>query len=70
MTLEVPYGYEVSQALIARDILVDFHEGAGIRIAPHFYNSDEETENVIEAIIEILQEKSYELFSAKRLVVT
>ncbi len=70
VTLEVPHGYEVSQALIARDILVDFREGAGIRIAPHFYNSDEETENVIEAIVEILQQKSYERFSAKRDVVT
>lgn len=70
VTIEVPHGYEVSQALIAQDIVVDYREGAGIRIAPHFYNSDEEVEKVIEAVVEILQNKSYQQYQTKQSVVT
>lgn len=40
--LDVPNGREVTAELGRRNILVDFRPGAGIRIAPHFYNSDEE----------------------------
>ena len=32
----------VSRELLRRDILIDFRPGAGIRLSPHFYNSDEE----------------------------
>jgi kynureninase len=40
--LDVPNGREVTAELGRRNILVDFRPGAGIRIAPHFYTSDEE----------------------------
>ena len=33
--------------LARREVLVDYRPGAGIRIAPHFYTSDEEVERVI-----------------------
>jgi kynureninase len=70
VTLHVPHGYEVAQALIAQDILVDYREGAGIRLAPHFYNSDEELEHAIAAMVEILQHKTYEQFGSQRRIVT
>ncbi|HEY4613453.1 MAG TPA: aminotransferase class V-fold PLP-dependent enzyme [Bacteroidota bacterium] len=70
VTIDVPHGYAVTQVLLARDILVDYREGAGIRIAPHFYNSDEEVERVMSAMVEILQNKSYEQFASRRSVVT
>ena len=37
VTLDVPNGYEVTQELLRRDVLVDYRPGAGIRVAPHFY---------------------------------
>jgi len=40
--LDVPNGREVTAELVRRQILVDFRPGAGIRIAPHFYTSDDE----------------------------
>jgi kynureninase len=40
--LDVPNGREVTDELGRRRILVDFRPAAGIRIAPHFYTSDEE----------------------------
>ena len=48
--IDPPHAYEVSRALIARDILVDFREGSGIRISPHFYNSDDECRAIMAEI--------------------
>ena len=48
--LEVPQGAEVVKRLAARDILVDHRPGAGIRIAPHFYTTDEELDIVMREI--------------------
>ena len=50
VTVDVPNGYEVTQELLRRDILVDYRPGAGIRIAPHFYTKDEELEQVVHEI--------------------
>lgn len=50
VTVDVPNGYEVTQELLRRDFLVDYRPGAGIRIAPHFYTSDEELDLIIEEI--------------------
>ncbi len=48
--LEVPQGAEVVKRLAERDILVDHRPGAGIRIAPHFYTTDEELDIVMREI--------------------
>jgi kynureninase len=66
----VPHGYEVAQALLARDILVDFRPEAGIRIAPHFYTSDEELERAVDAIDEILARGDWRAHESRRAVVT
>ena len=43
--LDVPNGHEVTQGTRrAAEVLVDYRPGAGIRIAPHFYTTDEEME--------------------------
>jgi kynureninase len=42
VTLEVSDGQAVTRTLAARDVLVDYRPGAGIRVSPHFYTSDEE----------------------------
>lgn len=47
---DVPNGKEVTAELLRRDILVDYRPGAGIRIAPHFYTTDEELEFTIHSI--------------------
>jgi kynureninase len=56
--LNVPEGKIVTKELIRREILLDYRPGAGIRIAPHFYTSDEELERTIGEIAEIVGEKS------------
>jgi kynureninase len=70
VALDVPHAYEVSQYLLARNILVDFRPGAGIRIAPHFYTADAELEQVIAAIDESLATGRWREFERQHAVVT
>lgn len=50
VVIDVPNGYQIVQELARRDVLMDFRPGAGIRVAPHFYSTDEELELVIREI--------------------
>lgn len=70
VAIRVPHAYEVSQSLLARDILVDYRPEAGIRIAPHFYTSDHELESAFGAIDEILEREEWRAFAGERKVVT
>jgi kynureninase len=54
VAFDVPHGREVAQCLLARDIVIDYRPGAGIRVAPHFYTSDEELDAAVGAIDEVL----------------
>ena len=70
VTVDVPHGYEVTQHLLSRDILVDYRVGAGIRIAPHFFTREEELEAAIHEIDAALESGSWQRFSEKIAVVT
>ena len=70
VALDVPHGYEVTQHLLSRNILLDYRVGAGIRIAPHFFTSEEELEEVIFEIDAALQSGSWQRFSENVAVVT
>jgi kynureninase len=63
---DVPYGDAVVKELTARDILVDYRPGAGIRMSPHFYTTDSEIESTFEVIESILKSGSYEKHLQKR----
>jgi kynureninase len=54
IAFDVPHALEVSRALLERDVIVDYRPGAGIRVAPHFYTSDDELDAVVASIDEIL----------------
>jgi kynureninase len=70
VALDVPHGYEVAQYLLARDIVVDYRPGAGIRVAPHFYTSDDEIERAVQTIDECLATGAWQQFGARSSVVT
>jgi len=70
VAFDVPHAREVSRALLARDVLVDYRPGAGIRVAPHFYTSDAELEAVVELIDDILARDSWTRYTDDRSVVT
>jgi len=54
VVIDVPRGAEVTEELLRRDFLVDHRPGAGIRVAPHFYSTDEEIDRTIGEIQSIL----------------
>jgi kynureninase len=70
VAIRVPHAYEVSKALLARDILVDYRPEAGIRIAPHFYTTDDEIEHAVAAMDEILEREEWRRFVGEQAVVT
>jgi kynureninase len=56
--VDVPDGYDVNQELIRRDVVVDYRPGAGIRLSPHFYNTDAEIERAMDVLADILHSVS------------
>ncbi|MFM8395265.1 MAG: aminotransferase class V-fold PLP-dependent enzyme, partial [Acidobacteriota bacterium] len=53
--IDLPNGAAIVRELARRDILVDYRPGAGIRLGPHYFNTDEELEIVIREIDQIVQ---------------
>ena len=60
VTVHVDEFPAVHKELAERQILCDFRPGAGIRIGPHFFTSDDELRHVIAQIGEIVETGAYE----------
>ena len=58
--IDVPHAGEVVRELAVREVLVDYRPGAGIRVGPHFFNTGEEIEQIVDEIKDILETKAYE----------
>ena len=54
----------ITRELIRREFIVDFRPGAGVRISPHFYTSDEELELVVREMKEIRDTGAYAIHEA------
>jgi kynureninase len=70
IAFDVPHGAEVAQALLARDVIIDYRPGAGIRVAPHFYTTDDEVERVVAETADILESGAWTQFAGSRPKVT
>jgi kynureninase len=70
VAIDVPHGYEVTQHLLSRNILVDYRVGAGIRIAPHFFTREDELDEAVSEIDKALESRSWQRYSEKIAVVT
>ncbi len=53
----------VTKELIRREFIVDYRPGAGVRISPHFYTTDDELELVIKEMKKIRRQS--ELFESR-----
>ena len=60
VVIDVPNGAAVAQALIDRGVIIDHRPDAGIRIAPHFYSTDEEIDRAVETLEELSTMKGSE----------
>lgn len=54
--VDVPNAGLAAEELIRRGVIVDYRPGAGIRIAPHFYNSEAEIDHAMATLDAILEE--------------
>jgi kynureninase len=65
-----PEALAVSRTLKARDFVVDFRPGVGIRVSPHFYNTMDEIDSLMEQMAQIVERKEYDPPAPSRSVVT
>lgn len=65
-----PEALQVSRALKARDFIVDYRPGVGIRLSPHFYNTVDEIERLMTEMARIVRTKDYDVQAPARSVVT
>ena len=70
VAFDVPHAAAVAQELLARDVIIDYRPGAGIRVAPHFYTTDDEVERVVVEIDDILATEAWKKFEGTRPAVT
>ena len=52
--VDVPDGEAVSRELLRRNIIIDYRPGAGIRMAPHFYNTEDEIDDAMKVLDDIV----------------
>jgi kynureninase len=65
LILDVPEAQSVARELIRRNILIDYRPGAGIRLSPHFYTSDEELEHALDQMRQILESGAHRQGSSR-----
>jgi len=70
VAIDVPHAREVKLELLRREVIVDYRPGAGIRISPHFYNSDEECDHAVAEIRDILATGAWASHAGLRPTVT
>jgi kynureninase len=58
--VQTPDDAAVHRELGERGIICDFRPGAGIRLGPHFYNSEDELRQTVEQLTEIVESGAYE----------
>ena len=59
ITIAHEHAGAMTKELIRREFIVDYRPGAGIRISPHFYTTDDELELVIKEMKKIGESESY-----------
>jgi kynureninase len=70
VAVDFEHALEVSRELNARDVVVDYRPGAGIRMSPHFYTADEELDRAFEAMDEIRASRAWERWRDQSAIVT
>ncbi|MGQ0721809.1 MAG: aminotransferase class V-fold PLP-dependent enzyme [Candidatus Eiseniibacteriota bacterium] len=56
--IDPPDSGRIAAELIRRGVLVDHRPGAGIRVGPHFYNTEGEVDHALDEIARLVRERS------------
>jgi kynureninase len=59
ITVAVDHAASVTKELVRREIICDYRPGAGIRLSPHFYTTDEELEHAVREMRRIVETRAY-----------
>ena len=59
VTIAHEHAAAIAKELIRREFIIDYRPGAGIRISPHFYTTDDELQLVIREMTKIGDSESY-----------
>lgn len=59
VAVDVPDAGQVASALNARDFVVDYRPGVGVRLSPHFYNTTDEIDAMMRELDLIARTKKY-----------
>ncbi|MDQ3907199.1 MAG: aminotransferase class V-fold PLP-dependent enzyme [Acidobacteriota bacterium] len=59
ITVAVDNAAAVTKELVRREIICDYRPGAGIRLSPHFYTTDEEIEHAVREMRRIVDSRAY-----------
>ena len=70
VAIDIENGLAVATELNARDFLCDYRPKAGIRLSPHFYNTEHEVDEAVAEIETILATGAFRQHLAKKRVVT
>jgi len=70
VAIDVPEALLAARTLNARDFVVDYRAGVGIRVSPHFYNTEAEVDQLIAELARIVQTRDYDPNASRRTVVT
>lgn len=61
ITIGHPDAAALTRELVRREFIVDYRPGAGVRVSPHFYTTDDELEAVIAEMKKIRDTQAYEV---------
>jgi kynureninase len=59
ITVAHPHAAAITKELNEREFVVDYRPGAGVRISPHFYTTDEELELIVQEMKSIRDTRAY-----------
>ena len=63
MLVRTPDDAAVQRELGERGIICDFRPGAGVRLGPHFYNTEDELRETVAQLVEIVESGAFERHS-------
>jgi kynureninase len=68
--VRTPHARAVSEALNEANVACDYRPESGIRMSPHFYNSDEEIDRAFEIIDDVLRSDRWRALEDRHAIVT
>jgi selenocysteine lyase/cysteine desulfurase len=59
VAVNVPDAAQVSRTLKSREFIVDYRPPVGVRVSPHFYNTENEIDRLMAEMASIVEKKDY-----------